>query len=310
MSDADRHLLCPYCGEVQPVAPRCRQCGGLFEALSRDATQTTMGPWFVRDPQQPFLPGCSYEVIVRRAQGGRIRPDSIVRGPTTRQWWTFARHAPGVAHLLGLCHRCGRQVDPLGSSCEACGTLFVRPMQRNELGLQYPTAQAAAEAQRQIREKRQRLQEDAAAAPSPIALGEPLEVDPDEGRHRATSPSAITALARDTTPPSPPRPESPPTRAGARPPAVQVNHAMRMFAALAQPQAGGADDGRTLRQFVSALDVEMAAGEATSSAIQPTGRGMRVRAPGASVAHGLWLSVGIAAGILVLGILLLVVTHT
>ena len=105
-------LICPYCGEAQPVGERCRACGGFFDPLSRQATHNAMGPWFVRDPERPFRPGCSYETLVQLIQRGQVTKYSIIRGPTTRQFWTVARHVPGVAHLLGYCHACDGPVDP------------------------------------------------------------------------------------------------------------------------------------------------------------------------------------------------------
>ncbi len=136
-------VICPYCGSPQPtsagaadeVSDRCRTCGGLFEPLSRQATHNSMGPWFVRDPQRPFQPGCSYETLVRLVQRGKISRLTIVRGPTTRQFWTIAKRVPGIAHLLGFCHECGASVDPGDHGCHACGVTFGAFLDRNYLGL-------------------------------------------------------------------------------------------------------------------------------------------------------------------------------
>ena len=86
-------LICPYCGETQTTAERCRGCGGLFEPLSRQATHNAMGPWFVRDPGKPFHPGCNYETLIRMIDRGQVTKYSIVRGPTTKQFWTVAKHS-------------------------------------------------------------------------------------------------------------------------------------------------------------------------------------------------------------------------
>jgi len=128
-------VICPYCGEAQPIGERCRACGGLFESLSRQATHNAMGPWFVRDPERPFRPGCSYETLVQMIERGQITKYSIVRGPTTRQFWTVARHVPGVAHLLGYCHACDGRVDPHDHGCPHCGVPFGAYLDRNYLGL-------------------------------------------------------------------------------------------------------------------------------------------------------------------------------
>ena len=128
-------LICPYCGETQPQAQRCRSCAGLLEQLSRQATHNAMGPWFVRDPDRPHQPGCSYETLVRLVERGQIGKYTIVRGPTTTQFWTIAKRVPGVAHLLTYCHNCDASVDPGDHGCHACGVPFGAYLDRNYLGL-------------------------------------------------------------------------------------------------------------------------------------------------------------------------------
>ena len=128
-------VICPYCGDAQSNSERCRACGGLFERLSRQATHNAMGPWFLRDPGKPFHPGCSYETMVRMVDRGRITRYSLVRGPTTKQFWTVARHVAGLSHLLGYCHNCDTSVDPGDHGCHVCGVPFGAYLSRNYLGL-------------------------------------------------------------------------------------------------------------------------------------------------------------------------------
>lgn len=128
-------LLCPYCGAVSTNVKSCLTCGGLFEPLSRQATQNSMGPWFIRDDQKPFMPGCSYEVIRALVRKGKIGPDTIIRGPTTNQFWAFARRAPGVANLLGLCHACATRVPNDATRCASCDAHFAHTADRQSLGL-------------------------------------------------------------------------------------------------------------------------------------------------------------------------------
>jgi hypothetical protein len=128
-------VICPYCGDTQPAGDRCQGCNGLFEPLSRQATQNEMGPWFLRDPNRPFHPGCSYETLVRLIDRGQVGKYTIVRGPTTRQFWTVARRVPGIAHLLGYCHNCDASVDASDHGCHACGVPFGAYLDRNYLGL-------------------------------------------------------------------------------------------------------------------------------------------------------------------------------
>ena len=128
-------VICPYCGETQPAGERCRACGGFFEPHSRQATHNAMGPWFVRDDTRPYQPGCSYETLVRMIRSGRVTKYTIIRGPSTRQFWTVAKHVPGIAHLLGYCPNCDAQVEAHDLGCHACGLQFGAYLDRNYLGL-------------------------------------------------------------------------------------------------------------------------------------------------------------------------------
>lgn len=128
-------VLCPYCGKVTPRAARCANCRGLLDPLSRQATQNSMGPWFVRDPANPFRPGCSYATIKDLAARGRIKPDTIIRGPTTHQFWSLAKRTPGVSQLVGLCYACQEEVEPSDEICRFCGVSFEVDLNRQHLGL-------------------------------------------------------------------------------------------------------------------------------------------------------------------------------
>jgi len=144
-------ILCPYCGHVQSgAAEGCQSCGGSLTMLDRRATQTGMGPWFVRDQNQPFFPGFEYDVLKKKLTSAKIGPTTLLRGPTTHQLWAPARAVPGVAHLKGLCHNCGASANPKSSSCDKCGSPFPSPRHRDELGLPWASP---AEVIRQFRTK-------------------------------------------------------------------------------------------------------------------------------------------------------------
>ena len=128
-------LLCPYCGAATPHGTRCIACRGLLDPLSRQASQNAMGPWFVRDIAMPFMPGCSYETLVGMVTRGKITRRSVLRGPTTRQFWCTAERTPGVSHLLGVCHNCRVDVQPTDSFCDECGAGFTVEPDRQSLGL-------------------------------------------------------------------------------------------------------------------------------------------------------------------------------
>lgn len=127
--------VCPYCGSITPDQPRCDHCHGLLDPLSRQATQNSMGPWFIHDPAQPFRPGCSFETLTALLRRGKIGPDTVLRGPTTRQFWTPARRTPGIANLLGFCHNCSTVVAPDDFFCDECGADFSVDPDRQFLGL-------------------------------------------------------------------------------------------------------------------------------------------------------------------------------
>ena len=130
-----RGILCPYCGRVSRPAKRCGSCGGHFDPLSRQATQNSMGPWFLRDDAAPFRPGCSYDTIREMVRRGKLTPGTVLRGPTTHQFWNLAGRTPSVANLLGLCHNCRREVNPDAPACPSCAASFAPETDRQHLGL-------------------------------------------------------------------------------------------------------------------------------------------------------------------------------
>lgn len=132
---SDAIILCPYCGNRQSFATACEACGGRFDAWSLSATQNDMGAWFVRNSKRPHFVGYSYETLVAAIRAGEVGRDSIVRGPSTRQFWTVARRAAGLAHLFGRCHGCQGPVTQEEPECTACGTGPLDWQDRNYLGL-------------------------------------------------------------------------------------------------------------------------------------------------------------------------------
>lgn len=132
---APTRVLCPYCGVIQSRPDQCERCRGLFEPLSRQATQNSMGPWQVRDERQPFMPGVSYDKLREMAQKGRLRRDSIVRGPSTRQFWSVACNTPGVSVLLGECFQCHTSIATDAYLCPSCGSVQTCSTDRQHLGL-------------------------------------------------------------------------------------------------------------------------------------------------------------------------------
>jgi hypothetical protein len=189
MASEQRIVLCPYCGHTQRCGDRCEECGGFFEALSREATLIEMGPWYIRDKRKPFQPGCSYETIKRHVENGRIRRTTVIRGPTTRQFWSVAKHVPGVAHLLGYCHSCLAKVSPEAEKCPQCGAAFVEPTYRDSLGLPFDTTAEANAARRRLERKIEQLQAHwgEQAAPHATPAGEGARTEPAHGESENTA---------------------------------------------------------------------------------------------------------------------------
>lgn len=130
-----RSILCPYCGHIQTKSEQCERCRGLFEPLSRQATQNVMGPWQVRDEKNPFQPGCSLSKLKELIARGKVNRATIVRGPTTKQFWSIACNTPGVAVLLGECHNCHGSVKPDAYMCQTCGCVLNCTDDRQFLGV-------------------------------------------------------------------------------------------------------------------------------------------------------------------------------
>lgn len=134
-SNGHGSILCPYCGLIQPIAEQCERCRGLFEPLSRQATQNQMGPWQVRSEKHPFGPGCSYEKLKEMVAKGKVTRATVLRGPSTRQFWSLACNTPGVAVLLGECHNCHTSVETDEYLCRTCSAVLTCSTDRQYLGL-------------------------------------------------------------------------------------------------------------------------------------------------------------------------------
>lgn len=128
-------VLCPYCGVVQPVTARCASCRGLLDLESRQATQNAMGPWFIRNPGAPYHPGCSWATLKEMVRRGKVSRESVIRGPTTHQFWNMAANTPGVAVLLGECHACHQPAREDEYLCRHCGVVLTPRTDRQHLGL-------------------------------------------------------------------------------------------------------------------------------------------------------------------------------
>ena len=206
MSAPPQRILCPYCGTKTPATEdRCGACGGFFDELSRRVTQQHMGPWFIREPEQPFRPGCSFTVIAKQVERGKITTKTVLKGPTTRQFWAMAASVPGVANLLGVCHSCSASVSKIAQSCPTCGAAFPKPITRDELGLDaedagvFEEAERAAEefaVQQEIERKQQIAAQQAAAAAAVKPSSPPAITTPPAAAATPPTPTPAPAAAQ------------------------------------------------------------------------------------------------------------------
>ncbi len=89
-------------------------------SVARKATKLRIGPWYVLQSRNPAAPGMKWETLLNFIRKGRIKPQSIVRGPTTHQLWRFAAHVKGLSREFGVCHGCGAGVDRAAAVCAHC----------------------------------------------------------------------------------------------------------------------------------------------------------------------------------------------
>lgn len=174
---------CPYCGDLgenDGAHEQCPRCKGWFEPLSKQASQNSMGPWFFHDDAVPFRPGCSYQTLRKLITKQRVSLETIIRGPGTNQFWVFARNAPGVAHLLGVCHNCAKPASEDDFLCEHCGAAFPAFEDRQHLGLA-PVRLLPGQAN-----------------PSHVAASA-LSADPDESNYGPVAPTFATAAVEAAT---------------------------------------------------------------------------------------------------------------
>jgi hypothetical protein len=98
---------------------------------------------------------------------GRVSVESVIRGPTTHQFWTPAKRVPGIAHLLGVCHNCGSDVDGDEPECPDCHADFTHHPDRQSLGLMPVRAVPGQPVPVAAEQPRSALRDDPPAPPEP-----------------------------------------------------------------------------------------------------------------------------------------------
>ena len=116
-----RQNPCVYCGQViSRTEERCPHCRTSFSLAVRKASREVVGNWFYLDSRNPSGRGVTLETLIKMIEKGRIKPDSIVRGPTTHHDWMFAAETPRLAKYLGMCPHCFSEAKPEDTFCTRC----------------------------------------------------------------------------------------------------------------------------------------------------------------------------------------------
>lgn len=112
---------CVYCGRPIPRdAKRCPECRTSYSLAVRKAYREVEGNWFYLDRRNPSGRGVTFEALVKLVEKGRLRPESIVRGPSTHQDWMYAAETPRLAKYLGICPHCFAETTPDQTYCTRC----------------------------------------------------------------------------------------------------------------------------------------------------------------------------------------------
>jgi hypothetical protein len=126
--------VCPYCGAINesPAGP-CPNCSLENTPAGRKATKSRIGPWYVLQRRNPAAPGMKYDMLLNFVRKGRVKPRTVVRGPTTHQLWRFAAHVKGLSREFGLCYSCGGKIEPSSTVCPQCNRLQLPPLNPDAL---------------------------------------------------------------------------------------------------------------------------------------------------------------------------------
>jgi hypothetical protein len=121
--------VCPFCGTQREtdVGP-CAHCSLEDTPTTRSATRGKLGPWYVLQSRNPSAPGMNFATLMVLVQKGRVSARSVLRGPTTGQFWRYAAKVKGVSREFGLCWSCGGEVAKNARACPACKRLQEPPL--------------------------------------------------------------------------------------------------------------------------------------------------------------------------------------
>jgi hypothetical protein len=156
----------------------------------RRASREVIGPWYYLDPRNPSGRGVTFDTLIKMIEKGRIKADSIVRGPNTHQDWLFAAEAPRLAKYLGMCPHCFGEAKPEDTYCTRCQlNMNTRPAEPRP-GI--PEALVKTPVHKEAYEVEKQLADETTASDNELE-GQALDV-------RAAAPAAPAAPARAAEP--------------------------------------------------------------------------------------------------------------
>jgi len=170
----DGRYVCPFCGAVRDTIDQpCSRCTMEDTPATRQATKARIGPWYVLQTRNPSAPGMRFATLLALVRKGHVTPRSIVRGPTTHQFWKFAARVKGLSREFGLCYGCGEEIDRTANICPACQRIQEPPIDPDTLleGRTPPPARPTLHRE---------ISEDGSEIVLP-ALGKSASIIPDEG---------------------------------------------------------------------------------------------------------------------------------
>ncbi len=126
--------VCPYCGTTREsdVGP-CQHCSLEDSPTTRAATRGKLGPWYVLQSRNPSAPGMNFATLMLLVQKGRVTARSVLRGPTTGQFWKHAAKVKGVSREFGLCWNCGGDLSRSARACPSCKRMQEPPLNPDQL---------------------------------------------------------------------------------------------------------------------------------------------------------------------------------
>lgn len=136
-------MPCVYCGRmIDRDCERCPECKTSYSIAVRRASREIEGDWFYLEARNPSNRGVDLRTMLKLIDKGRLRPDSVIRGPATNQDWMYAAEAPIISKYLGNCPHCFASVTADQEFCSTCGRSLDELPGRLRPGLASPTAPA------------------------------------------------------------------------------------------------------------------------------------------------------------------------